>query len=49
MEYYYKLTAIKYIYDNLIDYDTDFLSLTENEYRWNKVWSVFEQKIKEKL
>ena len=47
MEYYYKLTAIKYIYDNLIDYDTDFLSLTENEYRLNKVWSVSEQYIKE--
>ena len=47
MEYYYKLTAIKYIYDNLIDYDTDFLSLIENEYRLNKVWSVSEQYIKE--
>ena len=47
MEYYYKLTAIKYIYDNLIDYDTNFLSLTENEYRLNKVWSVSEQYIKE--
>ena len=47
MEYYYKLTALKYIYDNLIDYDTDFLSLIENEYRLNKVWSVSEQYIKE--
>ena len=47
MEYYYKLIDINYIYDNLIDYDTDFLSLTENEYRLNKVWSVSEQYIKE--
>ena len=47
MEYYYKLTAISYIYDNMIDYDVDFLSLTENEYRLNKVWSVSEQYIKE--
>lgn len=47
MKYYYKLTAISYIYDNIIDYDVEFLSLTENEYRLNKVWSVSEQYIKE--
>ena len=47
MKYYYKLTAISYIYDNMIDYDVEFLSLTENEYRLNKVWSVSEQYIKE--
>lgn len=47
MEYYYKLIDINYIYDNVIDYDVDFLSLTENEYRLNKVWSVSEQYIKE--
>ena len=47
MKYYYKLTAINYIYDNMIDYDVEFLSLTENEYRLNKVWSVSEQYIKE--
>lgn len=47
MEYYYKLTAIKYIYDNLINYNTEFFSLTENEYRLNKVWFVSEQYIKE--
>ena len=46
MEYYYKLIDINYIYDNLIDYDVDFLSLTENEYRLNKVWSVSEEYIK---
>ena len=47
MKYYYKLTAINYIYDNMIDYGVEFLSLTENEYRLNKVWSVSEQYIKE--
>ena len=46
MEYYYKLIDINYIYDNLIDYDVDFLSLTDNEYRLNKAWSVSEEYIK---
>ena len=47
MEYYYKLIDINYIYDNVIDYDVDFLSLANNEYRLNKAWSVSEQYIKE--
>lgn len=46
MEYYYKLIDINYIYDNVIDYDVDFLSLTGNEYRLNKTWSVSEEYIK---
>ena len=46
MEYYYKLIDINYIYDNVIDYDVDFLSLTSNEYRLNKAWSVSEEYIK---
>lgn len=46
MEYYYKLIDINYIYDNVIDYDVDFLSLTGNEYRLNKAWSVSEEYIK---
>ena len=47
MEYYYKLIDINYICDDLIDYNVEFLSLIENEYRLNKVWSVSEQYIKE--
>ena len=47
MEYYYKLIDINYICDDLIDYNVEFLSLIENEYRLNKGWSVSEQYIKE--
>lgn len=50
MEHYYKIKSISEVYegdDNITNYNVDFLSMTDDEYRLNTVWNTCKAYIEE--